>query len=203
MSRPQLQPAAALVIILDTHRLRHIGAAARRWPAALSLDEQQHQHGGRRDDRTHHDRALVLASTPRATRASRSIGSKLKDVQSLSLPLLTERSSDHNGRPKQRKTQRSAASPRSHVPFCCMIKSLHIADASTCEMRLLQTATLIAGRGIDGDRYCSGCGTYSVMAEPGRQLTLISASSAEESLAVAGLRRGRRLGGYSTTRYRD
>ena len=36
MSRPQLQPAAALVIILDTHRLRHIGAAARRWPAALS-----------------------------------------------------------------------------------------------------------------------------------------------------------------------
>ena len=41
-----------------------------------------------------------------------------------------------------------------------MIKSLHIADASTSEMRLLQTATLIAGRGIDGDRYCSGCGTY-------------------------------------------
>ena len=67
-----------------------------------------------------------------------------------------------------------------------MIKSLHIADASTSEMRLLQTATLIAGRGIDGDRYCSSCGTYSVMDEPGRQLTLISASSAEESLAAAG-----------------
>ena len=74
------------------------------------------------------------------------------------------------------------ASPRSR-----MISSLHVADASTSEMRLLQTATLIAGRGIDGDRYCSGCGTYSVMSEPGRQLTLISASSAEESLAAAGL----------------
>ena len=36
MPRPQLQPAAASVIMLDTHRLRHIGAAARRWPAALS-----------------------------------------------------------------------------------------------------------------------------------------------------------------------
>jgi MOSC domain-containing protein YiiM len=72
-------------------------------------------------------------------------------------------------------------------PAAIMIKSLHVADASTSEMRLVQTATLIAGRGIDGDRYCSGCGTYSVMAEPGRQLTLISASSAEESLAAAGL----------------
>ena len=36
MSRPQLQPAAALVIMLDTNRLRHIGSAASRWPAALS-----------------------------------------------------------------------------------------------------------------------------------------------------------------------
>ena len=33
MSMAQLQPAAALVIMLDTHRLRHIGAAASRWPA--------------------------------------------------------------------------------------------------------------------------------------------------------------------------
>ena len=39
--------------------------------ASSALDEQQHQHGGRRDDRTHHDRALVLASPPRATRATR------------------------------------------------------------------------------------------------------------------------------------
>ena len=68
-----------------------------------------------------------------------------------------------------------------------MIEALHTADASTSEMRLLQTATLIAGKGIDGDRYCTGCATYSVMAEPGRQLTLISASSAEDSLAAAGL----------------
>ena len=36
MPRPQLQPAAALVIMLDTNRLRHIGSAASRWPAALS-----------------------------------------------------------------------------------------------------------------------------------------------------------------------
>ena len=34
MPRPQLQQAAALVIMLDTHTLRHIGAAASRWPAS-------------------------------------------------------------------------------------------------------------------------------------------------------------------------
>ena len=34
MPRPQLQPAAALVIMLDTHSFRHIGAAASRWPAS-------------------------------------------------------------------------------------------------------------------------------------------------------------------------
>ena len=69
-----------------------------------------------------------------------------------------------------------------------MIEAMYIADASTCEMKHLRSATLIAGRGIDGDRYCSGRGTYSVMAEPGRQLTLISAESAEDSLAAAGLK---------------
>ena len=36
MPKPQLQQAAALVIMLDTNRLRHIGSAASRWPAALS-----------------------------------------------------------------------------------------------------------------------------------------------------------------------
>ena len=34
MPKPQLQPAAALVIMLDTHKFRHIGAAASRWPAS-------------------------------------------------------------------------------------------------------------------------------------------------------------------------
>ena len=36
MSKPQLQQAAALVIMLDTNTIRHIGAAASRWPAMLS-----------------------------------------------------------------------------------------------------------------------------------------------------------------------
>ena len=34
MPKPQLQQAAALVIMLDTHSFRHIGAAASRWPAS-------------------------------------------------------------------------------------------------------------------------------------------------------------------------
>ena len=34
MPKPQLQQAAALVIMLDTHTFRHTGAAASRWPAS-------------------------------------------------------------------------------------------------------------------------------------------------------------------------
>lgn len=42
-------------------------------------------------------------------------------------------------------------------------------------MRRVETATLIAGRGLKGDRYCHNRGTYSCLPEAGRQLTLISA----------------------------
>ena len=51
MPKPQLQPAAALVIMLDTHRLRHIGWFSSKQMASSALDEQQHQHGGRRSAR--------------------------------------------------------------------------------------------------------------------------------------------------------
>lgn len=39
---------------------------------------------------------------------------------------------------------------------------------------------LIAGKGIVGDRYGEGCGTYTCFKEPGRQLTLISGDSFDE-----------------------
>ena len=52
----------------------------------------------------------------------------------------------------------------------------------------LSDATLIAGAGLEGDRYAAGNGTYSVLREPGRQLTLLSADSAEAALAERGVR---------------
>ena len=41
-------------------------------------------------------------------------------------------------------------------------------------MQYVDQATLLAGRGLQGDRYCLQQGTYSVLPEVGRQLTLIS-----------------------------
>lgn len=39
--------------------------------------------------------------------------------------------------------------------------------------------TLIAGQGVQGDRYLRGTGTYSPKPEPGRQITLIEAETLE------------------------
>ena len=40
-------------------------------------------------------------------------------------------------------------------------------------MRELAEARLIAGLGVEGDRYAEGCGTYSKKPHAGRQVTLI------------------------------
>ena len=52
MPKPQLQPAAALVIMLDTNTIRHIGAAASRWPAMLSTSSSINTAVGERTART-------------------------------------------------------------------------------------------------------------------------------------------------------
>ena len=63
-------------------------------------------------------------------------------------------------------------------------------------MESLAKANLLAGVGIEGDRYARKVGTYSVFRssklksgeqEPGRQLTLISADGAEAVLSKAGI----------------
>ena len=69
------------------------------------------------------------------------------------------------------------------------VHSIHISDASMRPMRSIESAKLIAGKGIEGDRYATGEGTYVAFREPGRQLTLISKESAESHLA--GLARGK------------
>ena len=63
-------------------------------------------------------------------------------------------------------------------------------------MESLAKANLLAGVGLEGDRYAQKVGTYSVFRssklnageqEPGRQLTLISADGAEAVLSKAGI----------------
>ena len=46
-------------------------------------------------------------------------------------------------------------------------------------MRAAPTLTLIAGQGIEGDRYLRGTGTYSSRPEPGRQVTLFEIETLE------------------------
>ena len=41
------------------------------------------------------------------------------------------------------------------------LRHIHIAPAASYEMEALQEARLVAGRGIEGDRYFLGIGTYS------------------------------------------
>ncbi len=49
---------------------------------------------------------------------------------------------------------------------------IHIAPSASYEMEALEEATLVAGRGIEGDRYFLGTGTYSGLPAV-RDLTLI------------------------------
>jgi MOSC domain-containing protein YiiM len=50
---------------------------------------------------------------------------------------------------------------------------IHIAPAKSQPMQRLTQARLIAGQGIEGDRYLLGTGTYSIKPGEDRQVTLI------------------------------
>ena len=67
------------------------------------------------------------------------------------------------------------------------VEGLAIAPAAEAPMQLLDTAQAYAGRGLDGDRYAAGAGTFTPRADrrPGYDLTLIAAEVLDE-LAAAG-----------------
>ncbi len=63
------------------------------------------------------------------------------------------------------------------------VVSLHIAPSGAAPMRSVGSVNAIAGRGLEGDRYFNGSGTYSNHPGDGRHVTLV------ESEAIAALRR--------------
>lgn len=67
------------------------------------------------------------------------------------------------------------------------VEALAVAPAAEAPMRLLDTARVRAGHGLEGDRYAAGAGTFSPRAahRPGYDLTLIAAEMLDE-LAAAG-----------------
>jgi hypothetical protein len=68
------------------------------------------------------------------------------------------------------------------------VEGLAIAPAAEADMQLLEVAHARAGRGLDGDRYAAGAGTFSPRADrrPGHDLTLMAAEVVDE-LAAAGV----------------
>lgn len=67
------------------------------------------------------------------------------------------------------------------------VEGLAVAPAAEAPMQLLDTARACAGRGLEGDRYAVGVGTFSPRPDrrPGYDLTLIAAEVLDE-LALAG-----------------
>ncbi|SFP38343.1 hypothetical protein SAMN05660464_3010 [Geodermatophilus dictyosporus] len=68
------------------------------------------------------------------------------------------------------------------------VEGLAVAPAAEAPMRLLDVAHARAGRGLDGDRYAAGAGTFSPRGgrRPGYDLTLVAAEVLDE-LAAAGV----------------
>src|SRR4051812_13279351 len=66
------------------------------------------------------------------------------------------------------------------------VEGLAVAPAAEAPMRLLETAQARAGRGLEGDRYAVGAGTFSPREDrPGYDLTLMAAEVLED-MAAAG-----------------
>jgi len=59
------------------------------------------------------------------------------------------------------------------------LEHIHIAEQTSAEMEELLEAKLIAGVGIEGDRYATGKGYYSYKPHPDRQVTLIEMETLE------------------------
>jgi hypothetical protein len=65
------------------------------------------------------------------------------------------------------------------------VEGLAVAPTAEADMRLLEVASARAGRGLDGDRYAAGAGTFSPRADrrPGYDLTLMAAEVLDELVA--------------------
>ena len=59
------------------------------------------------------------------------------------------------------------------------LEHIHITAEGGGAMRRLDEARLVAGKGIEGDRYFLGAGTYSMKPGPDRQVTLIERETLE------------------------
>ncbi len=76
---------------------------------------------------------------------------------------------------------RVAADPVPPAGGSGVVQAIAVAPAATAPMRALDSALAIAGRGLEGDRYAAGTGTFSPGRGDGRELTLVAAEALEEA----------------------
>ena len=68
-----------------------------------------------------------------------------------------------------------------------IVVAIHIASTAEAPMAAVQAVRAVGGKGLEGDRYFDERGTYSDVAEPGRQVTLIESEAIEEASRDAGI----------------
>ena len=72
------------------------------------------------------------------------------------------------------------------------LDEIYISPKSAAPMQALQQVNLIAGMGLEGDRYnyALQTGTYSAsfIDEPGKNCTLVSADAVEKQIAATGMK---------------
>jgi MOSC domain-containing protein YiiM len=59
------------------------------------------------------------------------------------------------------------------------VEAITVAPAAEAPMRSVDAVTVVAGRGLDGDRYFEGAGTFSAKGGTGREITLVDAAALE------------------------
>lgn len=59
------------------------------------------------------------------------------------------------------------------------VESIHVAPEGEAEVEAVGSVEAVAGRGLRGDRYFEGSGTFSETVDTGRDLTLIEAEAVE------------------------
>lgn len=60
-----------------------------------------------------------------------------------------------------------------------VVTGLYACEYAGEEMHALDAARLLAGQGVEGDRYCTGWGHYSHRPHPDRQITIIESETLE------------------------
>jgi MOSC domain-containing protein YiiM len=78
--------------------------------------------------------------------------------------------------------------PRRAEPGTGRVELIAVSAAKEGPMRVVERAVAIAGRGLEGDRYAAGAGTFSNPAATGHDLTLIAAETLDALVLPSGER---------------